>query len=71
MMIDWDQHYGTAFKLVHTPDNDTVSIVTPENGDAWNWTEVSPELRAHWKSNWAIIQRTLYPYKRQQIINHM
>jgi len=47
--IDWDENYGKTFKIVKTPEGrqsvgewnpNLISIVTPENTDAWtDWEE--------------------------------
>ena len=77
--IDWNSNYGKTFKIVHTPEgrqsagttwsSDLVSVVTPENGDAWTaWKEVSPQLLAQWKNNWNNIQQSLAQHKYDQII---
>jgi hypothetical protein len=81
-VIDWNSNYGKTFKIVHTPEGrqsagatwspDLVSVVTPENGDAWTaWKEVSPQLLAQWKNNWNIIQQSLAQHKYNQIIRSM
>jgi hypothetical protein len=76
--IDWDSNYGKCFKVVSTPkgaesggnwDKDLISIVTPENGDAWGrWTEVPFNILNNWKSNWKNIQKSLADYKYNQIL---
>lgn len=77
--IDWNQNYGKTFKLVHTPEGrqsegakwtpDLISVVTPENGDAWkNWKEVNPEILLKWKANWDNIQKSLGQHKYDQIL---
>jgi hypothetical protein len=78
-LIDWNSNYGNTFKIVHTPEGrqsvgatwspDLVSVVTPENGDAWtSWKEVSPQLLAQWKNNWNDIQQSLGQHKYDQIL---
>ena len=52
--IDWDENYGKTFKIVKTPEGrqsvgewnpDLISIVTPENTDAWtDWEEISNKI---------------------------
>jgi hypothetical protein len=73
--IDWDENYGKTFKLVHTPEGrqsgewspNLVSIVTPENGDAWtDWVEL--ENTDSWKENWDNVQKSLGDHKYNQII---
>lgn len=77
--IDWNSNYGNTFKIVYTPEGrqsagatwspDLVSVVTPENGDAWTtWKEVSPQLLAQWKNNWNDIQQSLGQHKYDQIL---
>jgi hypothetical protein len=77
--INWDENYGKTFKLVHTPEGrqsegskwtpDLISVVTPENGDAWNsWKEVPFEILSKWKINWNQIQKSLGQHKYDQII---
>lgn len=77
--IDWNKNYGKTFKLVHTPEGrqsegsewtpDLISVVTPENGDAWNsWKEVPSEILSKWKLNWKQIQKSLGQHKYDQII---
>jgi len=77
--IDWDLNYGKSFKLVHTPEGkqssetkwtpDLISIVTPENGDAWSeWIEVDADTLLKWKDKWNNIQKSLGDHKYNQII---
>ena len=77
--INWDENYGKTFKLVHTPEGrqsegskwtpDLISVVTPENGNAWNsWKEVPFEILSKWKINWNQIQKSLGQHKYDQII---
>jgi hypothetical protein len=71
----WDTNYGKRFKFVHTPEgkqsspqgNQTISLVTPANGDAWNWPEVSQGHLTNLKSNWEEIKKTIDPHKKIQI----
>jgi hypothetical protein len=80
--IDWNSNYGNTFKIVHTPEGrqsagttwspDLVSVVTPENGDAWtSWKEVDRDTLSNWKSNWGKIQQSLGNHKYEQIIRSM
>lgn len=42
--IDFDRWYGRAFKITDNSGDPNLlgfSIVTPYNGDAWNWRERS------------------------------
>jgi len=76
--IDWNKNYGKTFKLVHTPEGrqssgewspDLVSVVTPENGNAWtSWQEVDQNVLSNWKKNWNSIQQSLGDHKYEQII---
>jgi len=80
--IDWDENYGKSFKLVHTPEGaqsgvewtpDLISIVTPENTNAWyEWEELPVEKLMRWKGNWNDIQKTaLAVHKYNQIVRSM
>lgn len=79
--ISWDENYGKSFKLVKTPygaqsggkwEPNLVSIVTPENTNAWyEWEELSDEKLDMWKENWDNIQKTLGNHKYNQIIRNM
>ena len=79
--IDWNSNYGKTFKIVHTPEGkqssgewtpDLVSVVTPENGDAWtDWKEVDKDILSNWKDNWNKIQQSLGDHKYEQIIRSM
>ena len=76
--IDWDENYGKTFKIVKTPEGrqsvgewnpDLISIVTPENTDAWtDWEEISNKILRNWKQNWDDIQKSLGQHKYDQII---
>jgi len=79
--IDFDTWHGKAFRLAVTPPGKSanskgeiisdepgrVSIVTPENGDAWHWPDAHPDTVEHFRKNWSEIQTTLGDYKRGQI----
>ncbi len=80
--IDWDDNYGISFKIVHTPEGaqsgvewnpDLVSIVTPENTNAWfEWEELPEKKLIRWKRNWDDIQKTaLATHKYNQIVRNM
>jgi hypothetical protein len=70
--IDWDEHYGKTFKLVKTPEGrqlgrewspDLVSVVTPENNDAWtDWEELEHEKLQRLKAYWGGDVKTFGPY---------
>ena len=72
---DWDKNYGKRFKFVKTPEgaqvpptrNKTISLVTPANGDAWNWEEITGDQLEHFRKNWSEIQKTIGAHKRIQI----
>jgi len=80
--IDFDTWHGKAFRLATTPpgksvnaegepisdERGRVSIVTPENGDAWHhWPDAHPDTVKHFRENWREIQTTLGGHKRGQI----
>ena len=81
--IDFDKWHGKAFKIVTTPPGKSaashtdstpiadepgrVSIVTPENGDAWNWPDAPQETIDNFRSNWSDIQGGIGGYKMDQI----
>ena len=70
--IDWDTYYGKAFRLTKAPVEGKLSIVTPENGDAWtDWEEANQESTEFFKKHWETLQDSLADYKYSQIKNHM
>jgi len=84
--INWDQHYGKAFKVVQTPAGaasdkhgtpvnaspGTTSMVTPENEDAWNWPAATDEQVANIKQHWDTHQQDPNSqYKMEQIRRSM
>lgn len=88
--IDFDKWHGKAFKVVTTPPGKSVasgtdgtpiadepgrvSIVTPENGDAWNWPDAPAETVSNFKQNWGQVQKDMsgpYGYKMDQIRRSM
>jgi hypothetical protein len=81
LYIDWDENYGNSFKIVHTPEGaqtggewnpDLISIVTPENTNAWyEWEELPEEKLMGWKENWDGIQKGLGTHKYNQIVRSM
>ena len=82
LYIDWDKNYGKSFKLVYTPEGaqsgvewtpDLISIVTPENTNAWyEWEELPMEKLMGWKEKWDDIQKTsLAVHKYNQIVRSM
>jgi len=72
---NWDKNYGKRFKFVRTPkgtqvpptSNETISLVTPANGDAWNWEEITGDQLDYFRKNWSKIQKTIGAHKRIQI----
>jgi hypothetical protein len=68
--IDFDAWHGKAFRIARTPsgaakdaegnvlpdDSNRWSIVTPENGDAWNWKSGSKKHIAEAKVQWDKLQ---------------
>jgi len=72
---DWEENYGKRFKFVKTPEGAqipptkeaTISLVTPANGDAWGWEEITGDHLEQLRRNWPEIQKTLAPHKRVQI----
>jgi hypothetical protein len=81
LYIDWDENHGNSFKIVHTPEGaqtggewnpDLISIVTPENTNAWyEWEELPEEKLIGWKENWDKIQKGLGDHKYNQIVRSM
>lgn len=81
--LDFNQWHGKAFKIVTTPPGKSVksntdstpvanepgqvSIVTPENGEAWNWPDAPAETINNFKQNWGNIQSGIAGYKMEQI----
>lgn len=81
--LDFNQWHGKAFKIVTTPPGKAVkshtdgtpvanepgqvSIVTPENGEAWNWPDAPAETINNFKQNWGNIQSGIAGYKMEQI----
>jgi hypothetical protein len=65
--LKFDELHGKAFRVAQTPpgqakdsrtkeilpdDPNRYSIVTPQNGDAWDWPDAPPEAVQHAKLNW-------------------
>ena len=70
--IPWKKHYGKNFKVVETPLDQTggerrISIVTPANGEAWNWTPAHSKTVNRFRRNWNEISKNLEPHKVMQI----
>jgi len=85
--VDFDSQLGKSFRVTQTPsgratdsrtgevlpDNpDRYSIVTPQNGEAWNWPEASPEAHADAKKNFGkLFTDRRLKYKGRQIRKSM
>jgi len=79
--IQFGKHHGTAFRIVKTPagmstrDGKTIpdepgrmSIVTPENGDSFNWPKADKGQVKMMRKNWGKIQKDPgSKYKMDQI----
>lgn len=53
ILLDFDKLYGKAFKITYNsgdPHLDGFSLVTPENGNSWNWKE-APQFKNLAKQN--------------------
>lgn len=84
--IDFDTWHGKAFRIVTTPsghatddegnvlsdDPNRWSIVTPENGDAWNWATAPKKHINQARKLWSEIQADPEAkYKMDQIRRSM
>jgi hypothetical protein len=77
--IDWTKNYNKSFKFCNTPPSAVehykkglISLVTPENGNAWiSWKEINKNKLKIWKQRWDDIQKTLPDYKYKQILKHL
>jgi hypothetical protein len=85
--LKFDELYGKAFRVAQTPsgkatdsrtgevlpdDPNRYSIVTPQNGDAWNWPTAAPEAVQHAKLNWKqFVGNRKSKYKVRQIRKSM
>lgn len=64
--VNFDEQLGKSFRVAKTPsgraldyrtgevlpdDPNRYSIVTPQNGSAWNWPDASPEAHADAKKD--------------------
>lgn len=75
----WESNYGKTFKVVVTPSDrqiggdgkPSLSVVTPANGDAWNWPEADRTVLDSWKKNWGSIYNSFDFHKRYQILSGM
>lgn len=77
---EWEKQYGKAFRFAKTPqgaveggaDPGTVSLVTPENGDAWDsWEAVDDAHLSTIKSRWAHMWNNAGGYKQRQVLKHL
>ena len=80
--LNHDAEYGKAFRYACTPtdkesnpDGGAISIVTPENGDAWfNWKPVSVSDTLMMRSRWMqakeenTLEDWIVPHKAEQIL---
>jgi hypothetical protein len=85
--VDFDSQLGKSFKVVTTPsgaakdlrtgktlpdDPNRYSIVTPSNGDAWNWPDASPDAHEHAKKHFnSLFTDRRVKYKGRQIRKNM
>ena len=85
--VDFDEQLGKSFRVAKTPsgkatdyrtgevlpdDPNRFSIVTPQNGDAWNWETATPEAHERARKNFGKLfndRRT--KYKGRQIRRSM
>jgi hypothetical protein len=80
--IDHDAEVGTAFRYAYpptdkksNPDGGAISIVTPENGDAWfDWKPVSVSDASMMRNRWMqakkenTLEYHIAPHKVKQIL---
>jgi len=85
--VDFDSQLGKSFKVVQTPsgaakdfrtgkalpdDPNRYSIVTPSNGEAWNWPTASPEAHKTAKKEFSkLFTDRRLKYKGRQIRKSM
>lgn len=71
--IDFDKNYGVSFKFTISPDEyETISLVTPENGNAWtDWEEAPIAIKEKFKNMWVKGLFHIAEYKLEQIKKHM
>jgi len=81
--VDFDSQLGKSFRVAVTPpgqarhyrtgevlpdDPNRWSIVTPSNGDAWNWETASPQAHAEAKKHFgSLFSDRRVKYKGRQI----
>jgi len=80
--LSHDAEYGKVFRYVYTPtdkesnpDGGAISIVTPENGDAWfDWKPVSVADALMMRNRWMqakkenTLEDYIAPHKAEQIL---
>lgn len=84
--VPFDRELGKSFRIAKTPDDAALgangkklppsknrfSVVTPENGEAWNWPDAPPKHIQNAKLNWRQFLRDPNSrYKVDQIIRSM
>jgi hypothetical protein len=85
--VDFDSQLGKSFRVVKTPSGrasdfrtgevlpdapDRFSIVTPSNGDAWNWETASPKAHEEARKNFGkLFTDRRLKYKGRQIRKNM
>ena len=85
--VDFDSQLGKSFRVVATPPGaakdartgealpdspNRYSIVTPSNGEAWNWPTASPEAHEAAKKDFkTLFTDRRFKYKGRQIRKHM
>ena len=85
--VDFDEQLGKSFRVAKTPsgraldyrtgevlpdDPNRYSIVTPQNGEAWNWETASPEAHADARKNFGqLFNDRRSKYKGRQIRRSM
>jgi hypothetical protein len=83
--IQFGKYHGKAFRIAQTPAGKStrgnevipdapgrISIVTPENGEAWNWPSANKSQVKMMRKNWGQIQKDpSSKYKMDQIRRSM
>ena len=85
--VDFDSQLGKSFRVAKTPPGGAIdartkevlpddpnrwSIVTPQNGDAWNWETASPQAHAEAKKDFSsLFTDRRKKYKGRQIRKSM
>ena len=77
---DWNKHYGKAFRFAKTPANavtggaapGTISLVTPENCDAWDsWDSVDENHLSTLQGKWNSMWENAGGYKQRQVLANL